>query len=292
MPEQLDTLIGFATVMSVVSLLITTITQMVSAALGLRGKNLTDALQAMFYKIDSTVNQQVGDLAKKLSDEVLTQGILSDSALSMSKNWPTIWKRASAIRHDELFMVLKDIAGTTTVPPGAPKTPSEAAAKLLALLNRPTPATTAALAAVQSQLPALAAEKGTKLIEELNAATNVSLSNLEKWFNSALDRAQQWFTTHARIVTISASLVAALVLQLDALRMVQHAPAESGANGAFGGPWSWSFMHLLGMLASAALLSLGAPFWFNTLKTLTNLRPSLAAKVDNNPTQASAKPNE
>src|SRR6185503_15030850 len=28
-----------------------------------------------------------------------------------------------------------------------------------------------------------------------------------------------------------------------------------------------------GILASAALLSLGAPFWFNMLKTLSNLRP-------------------
>jgi hypothetical protein len=37
---------------------------------------------------------------------------------------------------------------------------------------------------------------------------------------------------------------------------------------------------LPGVLATAALLSLGAPFWFNLLKSLTNLRPSLAAKQD------------
>jgi hypothetical protein len=34
-----------------------------------------------------------------------------------------------------------------------------------------------------------------------------------------------------------------------------------------------------GMLASAALLSLGAPFWFNGLKTFMNLRPILANEV-------------
>jgi hypothetical protein len=38
----------------------------------------------------------------------------------------------------------------------------------------------------------------------------------------------------------------------------------------------WSF---LGVIASAALLSLGAPFWFNTLKTVSNLRPAVAASV-------------
>jgi hypothetical protein len=35
-----------------------------------------------------------------------------------------------------------------------------------------------------------------------------------------------------------------------------------------------------GVLATAALLSLGAPFWFNMLKQLTNLRPILANKQD------------
>ncbi len=42
--------------------------------------------------------------------------------------------------------------------------------------------------------------------------------------------------------------------------------------------WSPSLRHFWGVLASAALLSLGAPFWFNLLKTLTNLRPLVATK--------------
>jgi hypothetical protein len=36
--------------------------------------------------------------------------------------------------------------------------------------------------------------------------------------------------------------------------------------------------HFWGTLVSAILLSLGAPFWFNSLKSLTNLRPLLAQK--------------
>jgi hypothetical protein len=35
-----------------------------------------------------------------------------------------------------------------------------------------------------------------------------------------------------------------------------------------------------GILATAALLSMGAPFWFNLLKSLTNLRPVVANKQD------------
>ncbi len=37
---------------------------------------------------------------------------------------------------------------------------------------------------------------------------------------------------------------------------------------------------ILGILISAAFLSLGAPFWFNALKTLSNLRPLVASRQD------------
>lgn len=45
--------------------------------------------------------------------------------------------------------------------------------------------------------------------------------------------------------------------------------------------WRRSFWgHLGGILLSAVLIGLGAPFWFNTLKRLLNLRSSAAAKDD------------
>jgi hypothetical protein len=47
-----------------------------------------------------------------------------------------------------------------------------------------------------------------------------------------------------------------------------------------GGQWSWPKRRLLGILVSAALLSLGAPFWFNQLKSLASLRPLLAKNID------------
>lgn len=46
-------------------------------------------------------------------------------------------------------------------------------------------------------------------------------------------------------------------------------------------PWQFgSIWVFLGVVASAGLLSLGAPFWFNMLKTASNLRPPIAAHVD------------
>ena len=38
--------------------------------------------------------------------------------------------------------------------------------------------------------------------------------------------------------------------------------------------------HLPGIILSVLLLSLGAPFWFNALRTLASLRPILAGKID------------
>lgn len=48
-----------------------------------------------------------------------------------------------------------------------------------------------------------------------------------------------------------------------------------------GDPWHW-----LGMLASALLLGLGAPFWYNALRQLANLRPVMAQKLDPKKQQA------
>ena len=50
--------------------------------------------------------------------------------------------------------------------------------------------------------------------------------------------------------------------------------------------WSGNFWdHFWGMAMMAALLSIGAPFWFNILKGLSNLRPSIAQVVQDQPTQ-------
>src|SRR6185369_16455765 len=116
MLKQLDTLIGFAVVMLVVSLLITIVTQMVSSLLGLRGKNLADALEVMMVKIAPVIpNDQV----KQLVREILTHPVISGSTMSMvTRRWDRVpilswlrqrWKMASAIRPDELYDILKAI---------------------------------------------------------------------------------------------------------------------------------------------------------------------------------------
>ena len=55
------------------------------------------------------------------------------------------------------------------------------------------------------------------------------------------------------------------------------------------GSAAW-FRHIFGLALTVALLTLGAPFWFNLLKNLTSLRPALATLIEKRPTSAPALP--
>jgi len=44
--------------------------------------------------------------------------------------------------------------------------------------------------------------------------------------------------------------------------------------------YSRNTSHVLGTLAMVVLLSLGAPFWFNALRQLSNLKPAISSKIE------------
>jgi len=438
MLKQLDTLIGFAVVMLVVSLVITIVTQMVSAFLGLRGKNLVDALRVMMFKIAPDI--PAAD-AHDLARYVLTHCAISDSAMSMASKWwdrvPGLrwlrqrWKTASAIRPEELYDILKQMkagslthtnAAASAVVTQAQTAVSGTATKILnRLVQTVEPRTTDAIGVVAlraGELVGKEIDEAKAMIERYANVTDAAFVNLEKWFNSAQERAQQWFTLHTRLITVGAAFIAAFVLQLDTIALIKRlstdadmraklvavsgpiqqqaskaldeaqrsvisqathriaigelaktydlpkgldAPGDfasmidaktwltqqlgSNPKGATivdlyehlvtnakldaymatiqklvsssgldllpepyplrlspgwtkgsrlphlfvtNGEWSWPKRRLLGILVSAALLSLGAPFWFNTLKSVTNLRPTLANAIEKKPNQSSS----
>jgi hypothetical protein len=62
-------------------------------------------------------------------------------------------------------------------------------------------------------------------------------------------------------------------------------PTKIDGQTVFDNPTDWwkaygKPHHLLGTLVSILLLSLGAPFWFNALRQLSNLKPAIATKVN------------
>jgi len=85
MLNTIDTVIAFAVIMTVLSLLITIIVQMISAAFSLRGKNLANALALTFQTIDP----KIGDDAHSLAAQILRDPIFSDS-IWRKKDRPTV----------------------------------------------------------------------------------------------------------------------------------------------------------------------------------------------------------
>jgi hypothetical protein len=59
---------------------------------------------------------------------------------------------------------------------------------------------------------------------------------------------------------------------------IQTILKASGLQLTLGWPKGFNWRQLCGVLLSGALLSLGAPFWFNSLKAMMNLRPIIASK--------------
>src|ERR1700757_2918687 len=85
MLNTIDTVIAFAVIMTVLSLLITILVQMVSTALSLRGKNLANALALTFQTIDP----KIGEHAHSLAAQILRDPIFSDS-IFRAKNRPPV----------------------------------------------------------------------------------------------------------------------------------------------------------------------------------------------------------
>ena len=129
MLPYLDTLIGFAVVMLMISLLITILTQMVSALVNHRGSNLRWGLKTLFQNVDPTLYTELAANANGLANEVLRHCLISDSWFSGNRvaTWFAAWvpglkklfdrfQLASAIRPRELADILRQIAAN---PPGA-----------------------------------------------------------------------------------------------------------------------------------------------------------------------------
>lgn len=300
--EHLDTIIAFATVMLGVSLLITTLTQMVSAFLGLRGTNLRWGLKALIENIYPDSRKHAHDIA----EAVLRHPLISDSSLSIIRQKVPLlqrWQLANHVTVAEFVRILERI----TVQTGAGDL--KTAMHNIVQQAQPQPGATA------QAVPGVAEE-------------------FQFWFETAMGRTAQRFRMHMRVWTILFAVALCLALHLDSLQLYtqlssdaelraglvaasstlsakaqqpaqttdEKAALENLAQQAreikssldatrlnlipspYPQPWYSTYegrRHLLGVLFTIALLSLGAPFWYNVLKSLSSLKPLLANKPDN-----------
>lgn len=373
--QTLDTVIAFVVILTVVSLLITLIVQMLSTALSLRGKNLANALAVTFQTIDPDIKED----AHKLAEHILKDPIISDS-LWKSKNraagspvtgtrsaqWGFLsspvaaWNLATAVRPGEVYRILHELgdpdkakarrasatlitkaAGLLEALKGDDQPALEAKAKLRALK------TMAEIFTTPEQKQAVV-DSLASLGSTVERASTQAYDRFQRWFGSAQDRSEQWFQVHARGITVVSAFLLAFLLQLDTIAIFRQLrsqpelvaalvkavpviqadgqsalapPVADGDDaalrahrlavnnlradldaagfdlvperflGRWGDPRSGKlFDHFFGTLITAGLLTLGAPFWFNLLKNLMNLRPALATLIERRPQSAPALP--
>src|SRR5690349_16148955 len=93
--QHIDTAIGFATLMLLLSLLITVLVQTTGAVLHLRGSNLFHGVVRLLKQADPNLEKQAEGLANL---------VLRHPAVSHTAN-----ERATAISFDEFIRVLRDV---------------------------------------------------------------------------------------------------------------------------------------------------------------------------------------
>jgi hypothetical protein len=243
--EHLEALIAFAVVMLGVSLLITILTQMVSALFGLRGTNLLWGVRTLLGAIDERIESQ--------AEEVLRRPLISDSVctkcLSKFKDTPVIgrlvkrWTLASAIRPGELAHALHvlsaELKAKGDAPPAAPpgdakavsaeaeakanaKATSEAIDKALKELDPELERQIALLKAAAEKVAGASVQQAEQRVQQLVEAVQKSVGKLEVLFNTAMDRMSARFALQMRLCTVLFAGVIAIGVQLDSFKLLEQ----------------------------------------------------------------------
>jgi hypothetical protein len=206
MLRYLDTAIGFAVVMLLLSLLITAFVQSMVGLFNLRGTNLQWGLQLLLGQIDPKLADNLKEeIAKKIlmHPSIATPGVLRRP------------RRAAAIRVEELFRVLRHLGLGSRVR-GQELTP-EAQAAVKGLMGEPLleAARIDQLATdISKVVPWRAAELRTWMAEALGKPEKVIIG-VHDWFDSIMDRTSQRFAVYTRWLSIAAAIVLTSVLRLD-----------------------------------------------------------------------------
>jgi len=257
--KSFDVIIAFVTIVTICSLFVMIAVQMVSAALSLRGKNMANALSQTFQTVAPELKEKAHQLAQAiLSDPLLSDSMWKDKHFDSTcdsakkKQW-SAWlpsfsavKLATAIRPEEVLAALKKLANLQAPTAVAnawdaqQKTLSDAAIQLLGAIGLPDAVAKDKMSAILTIVDTVG-DDGLK-----NALTNavgdasgkvVSVihtveDRLTNWLNAAQDRAQHWFQTQTRNITIAASIVLALVCQIDAVELFQFVSTDANARKA------------------------------------------------------------
>lgn len=299
--EQLDTVIAFAAVMLLLSLMITTAVQAVISLLGLRGRNLFWGVEQLFRQLAPRQDAAMRRHARTIASEILGHEVLADGA-----NWlrRTPWGAGrwgpGGIQLEEVRLVLGQAADRGFDGKLGP--------------------------AVDGLLGEAAAE-GLEVVDRAKSLVD----GAEKWFDTVMDAAADRFKLWSRWWTVIFAVLMAFGLQVDSVEIMRQLSTDTvrdqvidqieGLNEVYSGlhaetaedataeaaaarlqaleeasatlegikqassltlfhpAWSEAdFEPSIGMLMTALLLSLGAPFWYGALGKLVGFRSATSRR--------------
>jgi hypothetical protein len=368
MLNSLDVLIGFTVVLLVASMAVTMITQFIgTTVMNLRGKTLHEGLSRLLALMDQGLKREE---ASRIADYILRNPLVTSAAGFRGR-----YRLACVIHREELTKLLLDYA----VPLDASKADPQKHADDNALrevlrqsLKRNGIADPEgvlrevrdASLRLEKSNPELS-HSARSNIALLDFAASDFLAKLNAWFDQTADRTSALFTRRIRVVTAVVGLMVALLLQLDAIGLINRLSVDGGLRdrlvtlavqrqdewagkarptalpappvappsqgdstppaidtqpltdatrqldelGIFtlpASPSAWlatwkapppptddkqpvvkddRLRRLLGILIAAALLSLGAPFWYALLANLLKLRPLISSKEEGERTE-------
>ena len=217
--DHFDTIFAFVVIITGVSLLVTTLTQMASALLGLRGTNLRWGIKTLLANLDPKLAPHAGDIA----ENVLHHPLISDSTLSRMKlGLVGRWKLANAIRKEELVKILRFLANQPAdgAASDAPKTWATALGKSLDNLRAEDAEKLMAAAPEIKKLFPGDPDRADRVMAQLMSSAEQLTGDIDQWFDTVMDRVSQRFAMHTRLWTVLFSFVLAFALQLDAVKLL------------------------------------------------------------------------
>ncbi|HXU29645.1 MAG TPA: hypothetical protein VN851_03620 [Thermoanaerobaculia bacterium] len=270
--NYLDTAIGFVVVILMYSLVITILVQMVGVLLQLRGKALLRGVELLLLEVDPNLRGQ----AKVLADQVLRHPAIAESRKRL----------ASALRPEELRLVVRSLVASN-------------------------PAFKAALAQKEGQLLSKINDWFEPVMDRAGERFKMNTRWVTTVFAVILAFGLQFdsigvfrkISTNAelrgRLVSMSDSVLETSKRELEAPATPATEQGLKDLNGRLEklktqlgetdlqlvpDPWRWSFYgqwrSLSGVILSAFLLGLGAPFWYGALRNLVGLRHVVDKKDD------------
>jgi hypothetical protein len=227
MLEQLDTVIAFATVMLMLSLLVTTVVQMAISVSNLRGKCLLEGTEQLLTQLYPDLKGQAHAIAKK----VLTHSAIGERAASLRDLLPERFRAvvrlptnlAVAIRPEELILVLKELAEDGTAFDPATResiktlfnsTPGKGSPEMVAKAEE-------LLKKLEGQFPNQAQDL-KNAVENVLGSTQSIVVKVDAWFDTVMDRTSEIFKYYTRQVTVVVAVLLALLLHVDSLAILDQ----------------------------------------------------------------------